>query len=120
MGLQFTADQWAHVAALGGFPVLLSFACTGSEHVALRLHPNALDDSEEGSSALHSACMHKQLSVMHLLLERRIVDINATQGGATPLHVASSVGNMEAVQVLLEHRALIDKTCTEIKKKTPL
>ena len=75
---------------------------------------NVLDD--EGYTPLHRAVLNKDLNTLNVLLENESIDINSKLdmkvsiegwylGGATPLILASYIGDTNIVSVLLENNA---------------
>ena len=71
------------------------------------IHPAAV--TAAGWSALHAATMSGQLAVMYLLLLEDGVAVDlGNNWGVTPLHTASSLGLLGAVQLLIKAGAQLE------------
>ena len=76
-----------------------------------------------GYTPVHEAVMSKSASVLRVLLEKArglgvsVVNVQALNG-YTPLHLATSQGDLEVVVTLLRHNA--DMTIKDDYEKTPL
>eukprot|EP00124_Ichthyophonus_hoferi_P004669 Ihof_evm3s543 gene=Ihof_evmTU3s543 len=80
---------------------------------------NATKIDEDGRQPLHWAITGKRQDVITYLLSLEGLPVNtADEAGWTPLHIASSTGNILAVQQLLEHKAKVDVETTN--GQTPL
>ena len=76
---------------------------------------------ENQSSKLLTAIAERQIDVVRELLDSGIdPNKDASPDGAYPLHLASSKGNKEIVQILLDNGAKIDLKATNKDKATPL
>ena len=74
---------------------------------------------QDGTSLLHLACLFDSLRVATLLLQNGAL-VNKTAGGIaeTPLHMASGMGHLEVVKILLAHGA--DGNAKNALGRTPL
>jgi len=64
--------------------------------------------NERGVTALHRAAGHGQTAVLEFLLKKK-ARVNVVDADSwTPLHIASSVGSLEAVKCLLKHGANVE------------
>jgi len=66
-------------------------------------------EAEDKMSRLHRASWHGSLEKVKSLLQKKLIDVNATDSfGRTPLHLAMAKGYYNIAWVLLNHNASLD------------
>ncbi|KAF0698896.1 hypothetical protein As57867_010456, partial [Aphanomyces stellatus] len=72
---------------------------------------------EEIEKVLFESIKKGDAASVQSMLATKLVDINKLQGDYAPLHMAAAVGNIEIVNLLLDHGATIDRIGSPLDRK---
>lgn len=78
-----------------------------------------IHDQHKGNNVLHYACKGQSIEIVKQLLAMKMDPESRNESGRTPLHMASSYGSWELVDVLLQCNVYVDSV-TEYNDATPL